>query len=148
MSFIDTFKEIFSISGFAGFFEGNGYLNIIMIGVACVLLYLAIKKEFEPLLLLPFAFGMFLANLPFSGIFHPELFNSAALENGLNFSKILHEGGLLDILYLGVKLGIYPPLIFLGIGCMTDFGPLISNPKSFLLGAAAQLGIFAAFLGA
>ncbi len=148
MSFIDTIKEIFSNSGFAGFFEGNGYLNLIMIGVACVLLYLAIKKEFEPLLLLPIAFGMLLANLPFSGIFHPELFNSAALENGLNFSKILHEGGLLDILYLGVKLGIYPPLIFLGIGCMTDFGPLISNPKSFLLGAAAQLGIFAAFLGA
>lgn len=148
MSFIDTIKEIFSNSGFAGFFEGNGYLNLIMIGVACVLLYLAIKKEFEPLLLLPIAFGMLLANLPFSGIFHPELFNSAALENGLNFSKILHEGGLLDILYLGVKLGIYPPLIFLGIGCMTDFGPLISNPKSFLLGASAQLGIFAAFLGA
>ncbi len=147
MSFIQTISEIFSNSGFAGFFQGNGYLNLIMIGVACVLLYLAIKKEFEPLLLLPIAFGMLLANLPFSGIFHPEFFDTAALEHGLNYSEILH-GGLLDILYLGVKLGIYPPLIFLGIGCMTDFGPLISNPKSFLLGAAAQLGIFTAFLGA
>ena len=148
MSFIDTISSIMQNSGFAGFFQGNGYLNLIMIGVSCVLLYLAIKKEFEPLLLLPIAFGMLLANLPFAGIFHPEFFNAEALKNGLNFSKILHDGGLLDILYLGVKLGIYPPLIFLGIGCMTDFGPLISNPKSFLLGAAAQLGIFAAFLGA
>ena len=147
MSFIETIKEIFSNSGFAGFFQGDGYLNLIMIGVACVLLYLAIKKQFEPLLLLPIAFGMLLANLPFSGIFHPEFFGTEALEHGLNYSEILH-GGLLDILYLGVKLGIYPPLIFLGIGCMTDFGPLISNPKSFLLGAAAQLGIFTAFIGA
>ena len=147
MSFIETIKEIFSNSGFAGFFQGDGYLNLIMIGVACVLLYLAIKKQFEPLLLLPIAFGMLLANLPFSGIFHPEFFGTEALEQGLNYSEILH-GGLLDILYLGVKLGIYPPLIFLGIGCMTDFGPLISNPKSFLLGAAAQLGIFTAFIGA
>lgn len=148
MSFIDTISSIMKNSGFAGFFQGNGYLNLIMIGVSCVLLYLAIKKGFEPLLLLPIAFGMLLANLPFAGIFHPEFFDAAALKNGLDFGEILHKGGLLDILYLGVKLGIYPPLIFLGIGCMTDFGPLISNPKSFLLGAAAQLGIFAAFLGA
>ncbi len=147
MSFFETIKEIFSNSGFTGFMQDGGYLNLIMIGVACVLLYLAIKKQFEPLLLLPIAFGMLLANLPFAGIFHPEYFDTAALQNGLDYSQILH-GGLLDILYLGVKLGIYPPLIFLGIGCMTDFGPLISNPKSFLLGAAAQLGIFTAFLGA
>ena len=145
--FVETIKSILAGSGFAGFFDvaNGGHLNLIMVCVACVLLYLAIKKEFEPLLLLPIAFGMLLANLPFAGIYHPELFD---LEKGLNFGQILHEGGLLDILYLGVKLGIYPPLIFLGIGCMTDFGPLISNPKSFLLGAAAQFGIFVAFVGA
>ncbi len=146
-AFLDTIKEIFANSGFAGFFdfENGGHLNLIMVAVSCVLMYLAIKKQFEPLLLLPIAFGMLLANLPFAGIYHPELFD---LQSGLNFGEILHEGGLLDILYLGVKLGIYPPLIFLGIGCMTDFGPLISNPKSFLLGAAAQMGIFIAFVGA
>jgi oxaloacetate decarboxylase beta subunit len=91
---------------------------------------------------------MLLSNLPLGGIMHPEYFiNPEYLINGkdLNFSLILHEGGLLDLLYLGVKLGIYPPLIFLGIGCMTDFGPLISNPKSILLGAAAQLGVFITF---
>ncbi len=146
-AFLDTIKEILVNSGFAGFFDfsNGGHLNLIMVIVSCGLLYLAIKKQFEPLLLLPIAFGMLLANLPFAGIYHPELFD---LEKGLNFGQILHEGGLLDILYLGVKLGIYPPLIFLGIGCMTDFGPLISNPKSFILGAAAQLGIFIAFVGA
>ncbi len=146
-AFLDTIKDILVNSGFAGFFDfaNGGHLNLIMVIVSCLLLYLAIKKQFEPLLLLPIAFGMLLANLPFAGIYHPELFD---LEKGLNFGEILHEGGLLDILYLGVKLGIYPPLIFLGIGCMTDFGPLISNPKSFLLGAAAQLGIFIAFVGA
>lgn len=148
MTFINTIGKIISNSGIAQFFRGDGYLNLIMIGVACFLLFLAIKKEFEPLLLLPIAFGMLLANLPGAGIFHPEFFSGEALANGLNFGEILHGGGLLDILYLGVKLGIYPPLIFLGIGCMTDFGPLISNPKSFLLGAAAQLGIFCAFIGA
>ncbi len=148
MNIFDTIASLMNNSGFAKFFADGGYLNLIMIGVSCVLLYLAIKKGFEPLLLLPIAFGMLLANLPGAGIFHPELFSGDALKEGLDFGKILHDGGLLDILYLGVKLGIYPPLIFLGIGCMTDFGPLISNPKSFLLGAAAQLGIFAAFIGA
>ena len=148
MSFFETILSIFENSGLMGFFKDGGILNLIMIAVSCVLMYLAIKKEFEPLLLLPIAFGMLLANLPGAGIFHPEFFDAEALKEGLNFSEILHGGGLLDILYLGVKLGIYPPLIFLGIGCMTDFGPLISNPKSFLLGAAAQVGIFAAFIGA
>ncbi|MBQ4061265.1 MAG: sodium ion-translocating decarboxylase subunit beta [Christensenellaceae bacterium] len=99
-----------------------------MIAVACVLIYLAIVKQYEPLLLLPIAFGMLLANLPLTGI--------------------TQEGGLLYYLSKGVKLGIFPPLIFLGVGCMTDFGPLIANPKSLLLGAAAQLGIFIAFIGA
>ncbi len=119
---------------------------VIMLVIACVLIYLAIAKKFEPLLLLPIAFGMLLANLPqISGaIYHPELFGGT----DLSFSKILHEGGLLDLLYLGVKLGIYPPLIFLGVGAMTDFGPLIANPKSIILGAAAQFGVFFTFLAA
>ena len=108
-----------------------------------VLIYLAIGKKFEPLLLLPIAFGMLLANLPGAELFHMEYF----LADQLNYSQIL-KGGLIDILYLGVKLGIYPSLIFLGVGAMTDFTPLIANPKSLLLGAAAQFGVFAAFFGA
>ena len=125
--------------------------KVLSMVVACLLLYLAIVKEFEPLLLLPIAFGMLMANLPGSGIIHMQYFiapEGADPSLYPMFSEILHNGGLADMLYLGVKLGIYPPLIFLGVGCMTDFGPLIANPKSFLLGAAAQLGIFAAYLGA
>ncbi len=142
--FLDAVTGIASESGFAGLFETPGYL--IMIIIACVLLYLAIVKQFEPLLLLPIAFGMLLANLPFGGIIHMEFFLT---ESGHpDFMRVLNEGGLADMLYLGVKLGIYPPLIFLGIGTMTDFGPLISNPKSLLLGAAAQLGIFTTYIGA
>ncbi len=151
-SFIDTVVGILNESGFAQFFIGDGYKNLIMIAVACGLLVLAIKFEFEPLLLLPIAFGMLLANLPGAGLYHPEFFdtaNTAFWHDGhLLVGEVVKQGGLLDILYLGVKLGIYPPLIFLGIGCMTDFSPLISNPKSLLLGAAAQLGIFIAFIGA
>ncbi len=143
--FVETIAGIMGESGFAGLFTGDGWKNIIMIGVACLLLFLAIKKQFEPLLLLPIAFGMLLTNLPGAGMYHPELWNMA---EGIDYGAVLHEGGLLDILYLGVKLGVYPPLIFLGIGAMTDFGPLIANPKSFLLGAAAQFGIFVAFIGA
>jgi len=144
--FFDTVKTILLNSGFADFFTDGGWKYAIMIAVACGLLYLAIVKKFEPLLLLPIAFGMLLANLPGAGIYHPELWVLG--EGGINYGNVLHEGGVLDILYMGVKLGVYPPLIFLGIGAMTDFGPLISNPKSFLLGAAAQLGIFVAFCGA
>lgn len=130
-------------------FSGIDFGVIIMIIVACVLLYLAIVKQFEPLLLMPIAFGMLLTNMPGAGVFHAEFFTGKeAIKNGIDFGKVLHDGGLLDLLYLGVKLGIYPPLIFLGIGAMTDFSPLISNPKSLLLGAAAQLGVFTAFLGA
>lgn len=122
----------------------------LMIAIACVLLYLAIVKEFEPLLLLPIAFGMLLSNLPMEftqKLMHTDFFvNEKFLIDGhLDIQRIVSEGGLLDMLYLGVKLGIYPPLIFLGIGVMTDFGPLIANPKSLLLGAAAQFGVFAAF---
>ena len=119
---------------------GKTLLMYIIIGV---LIYLAIGKKYEPLLLLPIAFGMLLANLPGAELFHMEYF----LREELNYSEILH-GGLIDILYLGVKLGIYPSLIFLGVGAMTDFSPLIANPKSLLLGAAAQFGVFAAFFGA
>ncbi|MBQ7388985.1 MAG: sodium ion-translocating decarboxylase subunit beta [Paludibacteraceae bacterium] len=123
--------------------EGD-WRNIMMIAIACLLLYLAIVKQFEPLLLLPIAFGMLLSNIPGANMFHESLFAGGHVHWGDFYAN----AGLLDYLYLGVKLGIYPCLIFIGIGAMTDFGPLISNPKSLLLGAAAQLGIFATFIGA
>ena len=145
--FIDTLVGIFQSSGFARFGEPGGYLYAIMICVGCFLLYLAIVKEFEPLILLPMAFGMILANLPGSGIIHMQYFVGDGLEHPM-WIEILNNGGLADMLYMGVKLGIYPPLIFLGIGTMTDFAPLISNPKSLLLGAAAQFGIFGTYMGA
>ncbi|MCI5960987.1 MAG: sodium ion-translocating decarboxylase subunit beta [Ruminococcus sp.] len=121
--------------------------TIVMYVIVAVLFYLAIVKKFEPLLLIPIAFGMLLANIPGANIFHMNFFvqETGAVIDG---EKVLHEGGLLDLLYLGVKLGIYPPLIFLGIGAMTDFTSLIANPKSLLLGAAAQFGVFSAFTGA
>ena len=145
--FIDTLVGIFQSSGFARFGEPGGYLYAVMICVGCFLLYLAIVKEFEPLILLPMAFGMILANLPGSGVIHMEYFVGDGLEHPM-WVQILNNGGLADMLYMGVKLGIYPPLIFLGIGTMTDFAPLISNPKSLLLGAAAQFGIFGTYMGA
>lgn len=130
--------------------------TIIMLAVACVLLYLAIVKKFEPLLLLPISFGMLLTNLPMlqgssAIMMHTEFFTDPQyMIDGkyLDVGLVCRQGGLLDLLYLGVKLGIYPPLIFVGIGCMTDFGPLIANPKSILLGAAAQFGVFFTFVGA
>ena len=139
--------------------QGQNVLEVIgtpvMIIIACVLLYLAIVKKFEPLLLLPIAFGMLLTNLPmFEGssaiLMHPEFFTDPEymVDGHIDVSMVFAQGGLLDMLYLGVKLGIYPPLIFLGIGVMTDFGPLIANPKSIILGAAAQFGVFITFLGA
>ena len=111
-----------------------------------ILFYLAVVKKFEPLLLLPIAFGMLLANLPFANIFHADYFINE--QGAINWADLGKNGGLLDYLYLGVKLGIYPPLIFMGVGAMTDFSPLIANPKSILLGAAAQFGVFVAFAGA
>ena len=117
---------------------------LIMMAIACVLLYLAIKKGFEPLLLLPIAFGMLLTNLPGAGMYHADFFTGGHVD-WTQFAA--GNAGLIDILYLGVKLGIYPCLIFIGVGAMTDFGPLIANPKSLLLGAAAQLGIFITFIG-
>ena len=164
--FTSTIAGLASTSGFAGL----DIKSIIMILISFLLFYLAIVKQYEPLLMLPIAFGMLLTNLPFTEVYHPELwdpatnpyfaphypdlatFSGSALnfvkETSLDYGRVLHDGGLLDMLYLGVKLQIYPPLIFLGIGTMTDFGPLIANPKSFLLGAAAQGGIFFTFLGA
>ena len=139
--FGDTIKDLASSSGLANMDWKSG----VMILISFVFMYLAIVKEFEPLLLLPISFGMFLTNLPLADMYHPDLWANAS---NIEFGKVLHEGGLLDILYLGVKLQIYPPIIFLGIGTMTDFGPLIANPKSFLLGAAAQAGIFLTFIGA
>ena len=139
--------------------SGGNFLQVagtpIMLAIACVLLYLAIVKKFEPLLLLPIAFGMLLSNLPMlkdssAIMMHTEFFTDPnyMIDGQVDIQRVVSSGGLLDLLYLGVKLGIYPPLIFVGIGCMTDFGPLIANPKSILLGAAAQFGVFFTFLGA
>jgi sodium ion-translocating decarboxylase beta subunit len=138
-AFVNAITKLASESGFANI----TYLNLVLISIALVFLYLAIVKNYEPLLLVPIAFGMLIANLPLGGLMNPSLW-----DDPISFEAILHEGGLLDLLYLGVKLGIYPPLIFLGIGAMTDFGPLIANPKSLLLGAAAQFGIFGTYIGA
>lgn len=142
-TFIQSVQDLWAESGFVNM----DWTNLVMILISFVFMYLAIKHQFEPLLLLPIAFGMLLTNLPLTEMYHPELFDISGGKE-LDFSAILHQGGLLDLLYLGVKLQIYPPLIFLGIGCMTDFAPLIANPKSFLLGAAAQAGIFFTFVGA
>ena len=143
-------EKFYSEMGFTTFFIGTGWKNLVMLAVGCVLLYLAIKKEYEPLLLLPIAFGMILTNLPGAGLFHTEMWNDEFLNPDSpyyhSYRHVMAEGGLLDVLYIGVKAGIYPCLIFLGVGAMTDFGPLIANPKSLLLGAAAQLGIFATFI--
>ena len=125
--------------------EAQWWQTIVMLGIVCVLAYLAIVKGFEPLLLLPIAIGMLLTNLPGGGLFHESYFMTS---DPINYGEVLRHGGLLDILYIGVKTGLYPCLIFIGIGAMTDFTPLISNPKSLLIGAGAQLGVFVAFAGA
>ncbi|MBQ9735584.1 MAG: sodium ion-translocating decarboxylase subunit beta [Clostridia bacterium] len=142
---MDAFFKFFTDSGFVRFFEGDGWKQLVMIAIACVLLYLAIGKKFEPLLLLPIAFGMLLTNLPGANMFHEEMFAGGHVHWDMLTGG---SAGLLDWLYLGVKLGIYPCLIFFGVGAMTDFAPLIANPKSMLMGAAAQLGIFLTFLAA
>ena len=146
----DALTKFWNDMGITSFFVGEGWKNAVMLGIGCFLLYLAIKKEYEPLLLLPIAFGMVLTNLPGAGMFHTEMWNNEFLNPDSpyyhSYRHIMAEGGLLDILYIGVKAGVYPCLIFIGVGAMTDFGPLIANPKSLLLGAAAQLGIFATFL--
>ena len=158
--FVEAIQGLFLSSGLCSL----NWQNYVMIGVSIVLLYLAIKKQYEPLLLLPIAFGMLLVNL------YPAIMAAPSVEllteqqcaaqnndfashaqtviDGVTYAENPTYGGLLYYLYQGVKLGIYPPLIFLGIGCMTDFGPLIANPKSLILGAAAQIGIFITFVGA
>lgn len=136
------------------FFQTMGFMNIdwrqlVMLFVSFFLLYLAIKKQYEPLLLLPIAFGMLLTNLPNANMYHPELWEAFLDANSPayhSYGAILKDAGLLDVLYIGVKAGLYPCLIFIGVGAMTDFGPLIANPKSLILGAAAQIGIFVTFL--
>ena len=175
INFLKGLGNIVKSTGFAKSLDGTGgdWRNYVMIAVACFLLYLAIVKQFEPLLLLPISFGMLLANLPAAGMMsHPTFtfFGSQAealagaqalgkdvtdvmmrlnpATGEMGYALQTANGGLLYYLYQGVKLGIYPPLIFMGVGAMTDFGPLIANPKSLLLGAAAQLGIFLTFLGA
>ncbi len=156
---VESFLNFLQNTGFYALISSGGLdavKTIIMLAIACVLLYLAIVKKFEPLLLLPIAFGMLLTNLPMikdssAIMMHTEWFTDTQYMidgHSLDVGMIVREGGLLDLLYLGVKLGIYPPLIFIGIGCMTDFGPLIANPKSILLGAAAQFGVFFTFVGA
>ena len=136
--------------GFASFLAEGGWKNLVMLAIGSFLLWLAIVRKFEPLLLLPIAFGMILTNLPGAGLFHSEMWNNEFLNPASphyhSYGYIMANGGLLDVLYIGVKAGVYPCLIFLGVGAMTDFGPLIANPKSLLLGAAAQIGIFATFI--
>ncbi len=146
--------KLWNDSGFAAIFSGftgTGWQNLAMIAIGCVLLYFAIVKKFEPLLLCGIAFGCILTNLPGAGLYNQELWTNFMTEGHEayhSYGTILREGGLLDFFYIGVKTSIYPCLIFMGVGAMTDFGPLLSNPKSLLLGAAAQLGVFVAFLGA
>ena len=159
--------NLWNDSGFAAIFSGfnaGGWQNLVMIAIACVLLYLGIVKQFEPLLLVGIAFGCLLSNLPSAGLYNQDLWNAYINEapyqvldelgnvvktiDEIHFTDIIHYGGLLDIFYIGVKSSLYPCLIFMGVGAMTDFGPLLSNPKSLLLGAAAQMGVFAAFFGA
>ncbi len=143
MGTMETITNFIRQTGFS--LISQDYRVLIMILISCLLMYLAIVKKFEPLLLLPIAFGMLLTNLPGAGMYHAEFFSGGHVHweefgNG--------NAGLIDYLYLGVKLGIYPSLIFLGVGAQTDFGPLIANPKTLLLGAAAQIGIFLTFVGA
>ena len=136
---------------FAGFVAEGGWQNLAMILIGCGLLYLAIVKKFEPLLLCGIAFGCILTNLPGAGLYNQELWTNFMTEGHADyhsFGAILKHGGLLDFFYIGVKTSIYPCLIFMGVGAMTDFGPMLSNPKSMLLGAAAQMGVFTAFIGA
>ena len=169
MNIGQTLLNLWNDSGFAKMFAAfgdGGWQNLVMILIGCGLLYLAIAKKFEPLLLCGIAFGCILTNLPGAGLYHQGLWScyvegipyeivnesgeviKTLTQDTMTFTDIFHYGGLLDFFYIGVKTSIYPCLIFLGVGAMTDFGPLLSNPKSLLLGAAAQLGVFAAFLGA
>ena len=149
----EVLLDLWNSSGFAAMsagFASGGWQNLVMLIIGCVLLYLGIVKQFEPLLMCGIAFGCVLTNLPMGGLYHQELWTAFMDPNSPmyhSFGAIMREGGLLDITYIGVKTSLYPCLIFMGVGAMTDFGPLLSNPKSLLLGAAAQLGVFVAFFG-
>ena len=155
---LESLLELWKSTGIFKLLEGDQLFGgetkllilktIAMYVIVGALVYLAIKKQFEPLLLLPIAIGMFLTNLPGANLFNMDLFISTDKNFVVQIQKVFEQGGLLDILYLGVKFGVYPCLIFIGIGAMTDFSPLISNPKSIFLGGAAQLGVFAAFAAA
>ena len=149
----EVLLDLWNSSGFAAMsagFGAGGWQNLVMLIIGCVLLYLGIVKQFEPLLMCGIAFGCVLTNLPMGGLYHQELWDAFMTPGNPayhSFGAIMREGGLLDITYIGVKTSLYPCLIFMGVGAMTDFGPLLSNPKSLLLGAAAQLGVFVAFFG-
>ena len=170
---MEAILNFINSTGFYQFTQEGNWKCLIMIGISCVLLYLGIVKKFEPLLLVPIAFGMLLTNLPGAEMYHEILFAGGHIHwdlfGGAEITQAFLDGlaaegvsdavlatvtvgqtisvGLIDVLYLGVKLGIYPCLIFMGVGAMTDFGPLIANPKSLLLGATAQLGIFMTYVG-
>ena len=158
MNIGEILKKLLGESGFAGLFQNGGWQNAVMILIACVLLYLGIKKKFEPLLLVGIAFGCLLVNVSYflglteaDALYHPDLWSQFLDVNSEyyhSYGHIMAHGGFLDILYIGVKAGLYPSLIFMGVGAMTDFGPLIARPSSLILGAAAQLGVFLAFFGA
>ena len=170
---MEAISNFLTSTGFFQFTQGDNWKCLVMIVISCVLLFLGIKKKFEPLLLVPIAIGMLVTNLPNTGMFNEILFAGGHIhwdlfQGGVVTPEFIAEMqslgvsdavlssvavgstvsvGLIDVLYLGIKLGIYPCLIFMGVGAMTDFGPLIANPKSLLLGAAAQLGIFITFIG-
>ena len=170
---MEAINNFLTSTGFYLFTQGDNWKCLVMIAISCVLLFLGIKKKFEPLLLVPIAIGMLVTNLPDAGMYHEILFAGGHVhwdlfQGGVVTPEFIAEMqalgvsdavlgtvavgstvsvGLIDVLYLGIKLGIYPCLIFMGVGSMTDFGPLIANPKSLLLGAAAQLGIFITFIG-
>ncbi|MBQ1230686.1 MAG: sodium ion-translocating decarboxylase subunit beta [Clostridia bacterium] len=148
MSLLESLQNFWESTGIYRLINGVDaatWQTLLMLAIVCVLVYLAIVKGFEPLLLLPIAIGMLLTNLPGGNMFHSDYFMTAG---EINYGEILRHGGLIDILYIGVKTGLYPCLVFIGIGAMTDFTPLISNPKSLLIGAGAQFGVFVAFAGA
>ncbi|MBR6594093.1 MAG: sodium ion-translocating decarboxylase subunit beta [Clostridia bacterium] len=138
MNVVEILKNLWETSGFAQ----ATWQQLVMIAIACLLLYLGIVKKFEPLLLVGIAFGMLISNIPGSGLYHSEMW----LQKDISYGQVLKEGGLVDIMYIGVKTGLYPSLIFMGVGAMTDFGPMIANAKSMIMGAAAQLGVYLAFI--
>ncbi len=160
MDVLATLQKLVLESGFSAFFADGGWKFLIMILISFVLLYLGIGRKFEPLLMVGIAFGCLLSNFPGGNMFHQEMWDAyiagtqyivpatGEIIEHISFTDIIHHGGLLDIFYIGVKAGIYPSIIFLGVGAMTDFGPMLARPSSMLMGAAAQMGVFVAFFGA